>query len=115
MSQSDSECSDAADEQLDSVGSGLRPPLTLEEIETVKVLRGAFKQTDAPICCFGHVPFEVRDPKIFYSTVPALATPTAEGSLDPKPQTKGYAHIFLREVPITHSSANLQYLGHHQC
>jgi len=99
MPQSDSERSDASDEQRNSV---LRPPLTSEEIETVKVLRSAFKQTDAPVCCFGHVPFEVRDPKIFYSTVPALAT---EGSLSPKPQTKGYVHDFLPRIPSTHSSA----------
>ncbi len=83
MPPSDSEVSDSSNEQRDPV---LRPPLTPEEIRIVEGLRDAFKQIDAPICCFGHVPFETSDPKISYCTTPPLAT---EGSLDLKPQTEG--------------------------
>ncbi len=80
---SDSEISDASNEQRDR---SLRPPLTPEEIGIVRGLRDAFKQIDAPICCFGHVPFETSDPKMSYCTTPPLAT---EGSLDSKQQTEG--------------------------
>ena len=79
---SDSEASDSSNEQRDPF---LRPPLTPEEIGIVEGLRDAFKHIDAPICCFGHVPFETSDPTISYCTTPSLAT---EASPDSK-QTEG--------------------------
>ena len=65
MSQSDSEHSDISIEESDDAET--RPPLTRDEVEIVKGLRNTFKQIDSPICCFGHVSFQDRDPKIFYS------------------------------------------------
>jgi len=76
----------------------LRPPLTPEEVRVVKGLRGACKQIDSPICCFGHEPFSLGDPKISYST---------QGSLDSKPQADGYVQESLQSMINPHFSSEL--------
>ena len=85
-SDSDSGISDSSNELRGPFDSALRPPLTPEEIKVVEGLNDAFRQIDSPICCFGHIPFETKDPKISYRTIPPLAT---EGSLDSKLQAEG--------------------------
>ena len=82
-SDSDSGISDSSNEQHDYSNSAIRPPLTPEEIGVVKGLKDAFKQIDSPICCFGHVPFETRNPRISYCTISPLAT------VDSNAQTEG--------------------------
>jgi len=101
MPLSDSETSDSSMEKPD-----LRPPLTPEEGEVVKGLRSAFKQIDSPICCFGHEPFsfDVRNPRISYSTTPVPAT---QGGLDSKPQADGQVQESPQSIINPHVSSEL--------
>lgn len=80
MPQSDSGSSDQRPDPDDP-----RPRLTPVKIEIIEDLESAFKEIDSPICCFGPVPFDAGDPKIFYS-VPATK---AESASPEKPQVEG--------------------------
>ena len=85
-SDSDSGISDSPEEPHNRFEYAVRPPLTPEEIGVIEGLNDVFRQIDSPICCFGHVPFETRDPQISYCTVAPLAT---EGSLDSELRAEG--------------------------